>query len=165
MMKVLNIIIPCNTFVFYMSQVCPLKFGSWSYHDLEINVTNRDPDGDMSSFVENTEWDLLGLPLKRHSIKYGCCPETYPDVTFYVTMKRKPLFYVLNLLFPCLLITAVALLGNWVSHDSSSNKNTLKALHQIGMSFLISCVCKLSLLSLESFPHQVFSPIAKLIID
>ncbi|GFS05180.1 neuronal acetylcholine receptor subunit alpha-7-like precursor [Elysia marginata] len=93
------------------TQVCPLKFGSWSYHGFEINVTNRDSAGDMTSFVENTEWDLLSLPLARHELKYGCCPEPYPDVTFYVTMKRKPLFYVLNLLFPCLLITAVALLG------------------------------------------------------
>ncbi|XP_076465665.1 neuronal acetylcholine receptor subunit alpha-10-like [Babylonia areolata] len=93
------------------TQKCPLKFGSWAHHGMELNVTNRSDTGDISSFVPNSEFDITSMPLERNVVKYGCCPETYPDVTFYVYMKRKPMFYVLNLLFPCIIITSVSLLG------------------------------------------------------
>jgi len=33
-------------------------------------------------------------------------------------MRRKPLFYVFNMILPCLLITLVALLGFYIPNDS-----------------------------------------------
>ncbi|XP_046583765.1 neuronal acetylcholine receptor subunit alpha-10-like isoform X2 [Haliotis rubra] len=106
------------TYFPFDTQTCALKFGSWAYHGLQINSTNRDSTGDISSFKVNTEWDLVGVPVKRHVVYYKCCPEPYPDVTFYVNLRRKPLFYMLNLLFPCILITTVALLGFMLPPDS-----------------------------------------------
>ncbi|XP_067665507.1 neuronal acetylcholine receptor subunit alpha-10-like [Haliotis asinina] len=106
------------TYFPFDTQTCALKFGSWAYHGLQINSTNRSSAGDMSSFKVNTEWDLIGVPVKRHVVHYACCPEPYPDVTFYVKLRRKPLFYMLNLLFPCILITTVALLGFLLPPDS-----------------------------------------------
>lgn len=36
-------------------------------------------------------------------VKYGTCcgMASYPDITFYLTMRRKPLFYTINLVIPC----------------------------------------------------------------
>ncbi|XP_067667361.1 neuronal acetylcholine receptor subunit alpha-10-like [Haliotis asinina] len=100
------------------TQTCALKFGSWAYHGLQINSTTRSSAGDMSSFKVNTEWDLVSVPVERHVLYYGCCPEPYPDVTFYVNLRRKPFFYLVNLLFPCILITAVGLLGFLLPPDT-----------------------------------------------
>ncbi|XP_067667362.1 neuronal acetylcholine receptor subunit alpha-10-like [Haliotis asinina] len=99
------------TYFPFDSQTCALRFGSWAHHGLQINCTLRDSSGDMSSFKVNTEWDLVSVPVERHVLYYGCCPEPYPDVTFYVNLRRKPFFYLVNLLFPCILISAMALLG------------------------------------------------------
>ena len=56
-----------------------------------------------------------GLPLQRmHKmcvLYYNCCPEPYPDVTFYVVMERRPAFYLLTMLFPCILTSCVAAAG------------------------------------------------------
>ena len=56
---------------------------------------------------------------------FSCCAEPYPDVTYTIQMRRKPLFYVFNMILPCFIITFVALLGkhiltmllNWKQHE------------------------------------------------
>lgn len=44
-------------------------------------------------------------------LHYNCCPEPYPDVTFYLTLRRKPKFYQNSLFVPSALITVMAVLG------------------------------------------------------
>ena len=67
--------------------------------------------GDLDNFIENTEWSVTSIPIERHVLYYNCCPEPYPDVTFYVIMKRRPDFYLLTMLFPVILTSAVAALS------------------------------------------------------
>ncbi|KAK6326857.1 hypothetical protein J4Q44_G00025020, partial [Coregonus suidteri] len=50
------------------------------------------------------------VPGDRHEIFYECCTEPYSDVTFVVTLRRRTLFYALNLLVPCVLISSLTLL-------------------------------------------------------
>lgn len=49
------------------------------------------------------------VPGGRHEVFYDCCPEPYPDVTFVVTLRRRTLFYALNLLMPCVLLSSMTL--------------------------------------------------------
>uniref|UniRef100_A0A8D3CLR5 Neuronal acetylcholine receptor subunit alpha-7 n=1 Tax=Scophthalmus maximus TaxID=52904 RepID=A0A8D3CLR5_SCOMX len=89
-------------------QKCELKFGSWTYDgwllDLQMN------DADISGFMPNGEWDLVGVPGTRNEAFYDCCKEPYPDVTFVVTIRRRTLYYALNLLIPCVLLSSMTLL-------------------------------------------------------
>lgn len=59
-----------------------------------------------------------GVPAKRNELFYDCCKEPYPDVTFTVTMRRRTLYYGLNLLIPCVLISGLALLVFLLPADS-----------------------------------------------
>ncbi len=61
---------------------------------------------------------LSGVPGKRNELYYECCKEPYPDVTFTVTMRRRTLYYGLNLLIPCVLISGLALLVFLLPADS-----------------------------------------------
>lgn len=63
------------------------------------------PFADTKKFVSNGEWQLIAFPAKRNVIYYVCCPEPYPDVTFTLQIQRLALFYYMNLIIPCLLIT------------------------------------------------------------
>uniref|UniRef100_A0A1A9VU98 Neurotransmitter-gated ion-channel ligand-binding domain-containing protein n=1 Tax=Glossina austeni TaxID=7395 RepID=A0A1A9VU98_GLOAU len=74
--------------------------------------------GDISSFITNGEWDLLGVPGKRNEIYYNCCPEPYIDITFAILIRRKTLYYFFNLIVPCVLIASMALLGFTLPPDS-----------------------------------------------
>ncbi|CAG5134979.1 unnamed protein product, partial [Candidula unifasciata] len=76
------------------TQHCILEFASWTYDNNGLNlVTYGGPEGDVSNYKNSTEWELV--------VKFSCCEVPY----------RRPLFYVFNMVFPCILITLVALLG------------------------------------------------------
>ncbi|XP_052793000.1 neuronal acetylcholine receptor subunit alpha-10-like [Mya arenaria] len=93
------------------TQECSLQFGSWSHHGLDLDFVNRNSAGDLDTYIENTEWSVLRIPVERHELFYNCCPEPYPDVTFTIVMKRRPAFYLLTMMFPCILTSCVAALA------------------------------------------------------
>lgn len=89
------------------TQNCTLKFGSWTYDMSRLDLL---PDGiDTSTYMKNLEWNLVKSEVKRHEVKYACCPNIYPDVTFYIHFQRRSLFYVLNLIFPIGIITMLTI--------------------------------------------------------
>ncbi|KAJ8383790.1 hypothetical protein AAFF_G00214770 [Aldrovandia affinis] len=89
-------------------QRCELKFGSWTFDGwlLDLQMTEADTSG----YMLNGEWDLVGVPGNRNVVYYDCCKEPYPDVTFIVTIRRRTLYYALNLLIPCMLLCSMTLL-------------------------------------------------------
>ncbi|KAL3067434.1 neuronal acetylcholine receptor subunit alpha-7-like [Trematomus bernacchii] len=97
-------------------QKCDLKFGSWTYNGWLLDLQMI--EADISSYIPNGEWDLVGVPAKRNELYYDCCKEPYPDVTFTVTMRRRTLYYGLNLLIPCMLISGLALVVFLLPADS-----------------------------------------------
>ncbi|KAM4585407.1 neuronal acetylcholine receptor subunit alpha-7-like isoform 2-T2 [Odontesthes bonariensis] len=97
-------------------QKCNLKFGSWTHNGWLLDLQMMDVD--ISTYIPNGEWDLVGVPAKRNELYYECCKEPYPDVTFTVTMRRRTLYYGLNLLIPCVLISGLALLVFLLPADS-----------------------------------------------
>uniref|UniRef100_A0A8C6U1E9 Cholinergic receptor nicotinic alpha 9 subunit n=1 Tax=Neogobius melanostomus TaxID=47308 RepID=A0A8C6U1E9_9GOBI len=100
------------------SQQCNLTFGSWTYNGNQVDVTMGNDSGDLSDFVENVEWELLGMPAWKNVIMYGCCPDPYPDITYTVLLQRRSSFYIFNLLLPCFLISFLAPLGFYLPADS-----------------------------------------------
>ncbi|XP_058801635.1 neuronal acetylcholine receptor subunit alpha-7-like isoform X3 [Phymastichus coffea] len=100
-------------------QRCEMKFGSWTYDGFQLDLQLQDEaGGDVSSFITNGEWDLLGVPGKRNEIYYNCCPEPYIDITFVVIIRRRTLYYFFNLIVPCVLIASMAVLGFTLPPDS-----------------------------------------------
>ncbi|XP_029958234.1 neuronal acetylcholine receptor subunit alpha-7-like isoform X2 [Salarias fasciatus] len=89
-------------------QRCELKFGSWTFDGWLLDLQMK--EADVSGYMTNGEWDLLEVPGDRHEVFYDCCAEPYPDVTFVVTLRRRTLFYALNLLIPCVLLSSMTLL-------------------------------------------------------
>uniref|UniRef100_A0A3Q3VRB6 Uncharacterized protein n=1 Tax=Mola mola TaxID=94237 RepID=A0A3Q3VRB6_MOLML len=89
-------------------QRCELKFGSWTFDGWLLDI--RMKEADVSGYMPSGEWDLLEVPGGRHEVFYDCCAEPYPDVTFVVTLRRRTLFYALNLLIPCMLLSSMTLL-------------------------------------------------------
>ena len=95
-----------------------LKTNRYILFRRQINLVKVGDDGDVSNYIPNSEWTLVRLHVQRNLMYYSCCAEPYPDITYTVQMRRKPLFYVFNMILPCFLITLVALLGFYVPSDS-----------------------------------------------
>jgi len=101
------------------TQVCHLKFGSWSFDGFQVDLIHIDavPGNntveygmDLSEYYLNVEWDILSVPAERHIKYYPCCPEPYPDIYFNMIIRRKPLFYIVNLIIPCVGIFYLSIL-------------------------------------------------------
>ncbi|XP_045482655.1 neuronal acetylcholine receptor subunit alpha-7 isoform X8 [Harmonia axyridis] len=100
-------------------QHCDMKFGSWTHDGNQLDlVLNSEDGGDLSDFITNGEWYLIGMPGKKNTIVYQCCPEPYVDVTFTIQIRRRTLYYFFNLIVPCVLISSMALLGFTLPPDS-----------------------------------------------
>nr|AJV88491.1 nicotinic acetylcholine receptor subunit alpha 6 isoform 3a8b [Bovicola ovis] len=129
-------------------QHCDMKFGSWTYDGNQLDLVLKAEDGgasDLSDFISNGEWYLLGMPGKRNIIVYACCPEPYVDVTFTIQIRRRTLYYFFNLIVPCVLISSMALLGFTLPPDSGE-KLTL------GVTILLSLTVFLNLVA-ETLPQ------------
>ncbi|XP_070825161.1 neuronal acetylcholine receptor subunit alpha-7a [Chaetodon trifascialis] len=97
-------------------QRCDLKFGSWTYGGWSLDLKML--EADITGYIANVEWDLVEVPGQTNQRFYDCCEEPYPDVTFTVVMRRRTLYYGLNLLIPCVLISTLALLVFLLPADS-----------------------------------------------
>ncbi|XP_044741472.1 neuronal acetylcholine receptor subunit alpha-7 isoform X2 [Chrysoperla carnea] len=127
-------------------QHCDMKFGSWTYDGNQLDlVLNSEEGGDLSDFITNGEWFLIGMPGKKNTIVYQCCPEPYVDVTFTIQIRRRTLYYFFNLIVPCVLISSMALLGFTLPPDSGE-KLTL------GVTILLSLTVFLNLVA-ETLPQ------------
>uniref|UniRef100_A0A914LKL8 Uncharacterized protein n=1 Tax=Meloidogyne incognita TaxID=6306 RepID=A0A914LKL8_MELIC len=110
------------------AQTCEMKFGSWTYGGLEVDLKHKNeqmqheeqeltvgPDGenqwetvwvvddgiDLNDYYPSVEWDILRVPGKRHQKKYPCCISPFIDLTYEIHLRRKTLFYTVNLMIPC----------------------------------------------------------------
>ncbi|KAK2586114.1 hypothetical protein KPH14_008392 [Odynerus spinipes] len=95
-----------------------MKFGSWTYDGNQLDLVLDETGGDLSDFIMNGEWYLMGMPGQKNTIVYQCCPEPYVDVTFTIQIRRRTLYYFFNLIVPCVLISSMALLGFTLPPDS-----------------------------------------------
>ncbi|XP_002734701.1 neuronal acetylcholine receptor subunit alpha-10-like [Saccoglossus kowalevskii] len=97
---------------------CSMKFGSWTFDGAEINLTAEMPSADIANFKPNGEWELVDAPVIRNVLVYPCCEEIFPDLTYTIIIRRKPTFYVLNLLLPNVLISVLATMSFYLPPDS-----------------------------------------------
>ncbi len=107
------------TYFPFDDQICYLKFGSWAYSGLDVDLINRSAEVDLSNYIKSGEWDLKTVTIKRFVKVYSCCPdEPFPDVKFHIHIRRRILYFVMNILFPCILLSAISVMTFWLPPDS-----------------------------------------------
>ncbi|XP_076291440.1 nicotinic acetylcholine receptor alpha4 isoform X2 [Lasioglossum baleicum] len=111
----------------YDVQTCVLKLGSWTYDGFKVDLRHMDEKSgsnvvdvgvDLSEFYMSVEWDILEVPAVRNEKFYTCCDEPYLDITFNITMRRKTLFYTVNIIIPCMGISFLTVLTFYLPSDS-----------------------------------------------
>uniref|UniRef100_H3D3B2 Cholinergic receptor, nicotinic, alpha 6 n=1 Tax=Tetraodon nigroviridis TaxID=99883 RepID=H3D3B2_TETNG len=98
-------------------QNCSMKFGSWTYDKAKIDLVLIGSKVNLKDFWESGEWEIIDAPGYKHDIKYNCCEEIYTDITYSFYIRRLPLFYTINLIIPCLLISFLTVLVFYLPSD------------------------------------------------
>lgn len=97
-------------------QQCELKFGSWQFNSKQLDLFRKKENAPVAKDrVDNGEWNVTSIQIKRNVIKYDCCPdELYPDITFVINLRRRSLFYTYNLIVPNFLIALLAFFSFYI---------------------------------------------------
>ncbi|XP_035236976.1 neuronal acetylcholine receptor subunit alpha-4b [Anguilla anguilla] len=98
------------TFFPFDQQNCTMKFGSWTYDKAKIDLVSMASNVDQMDYWESGEWVIVNAVGRYNIKKYECCTEIYSDITYSFIIRRLPLFYTINLIIPCLLISCLTVL-------------------------------------------------------
>ncbi|XP_060071411.1 neuronal acetylcholine receptor subunit beta-3-like [Ylistrum balloti] len=113
--------IACSSDITYYPldiQSCTLSLSSWAYTSSEISlVIDTILPIDFSYYSENGEWEMVtssassGIAMQRGDYSFS-------KVEFTLTMRRRPLFHVLNTLFPVAMMSVLSALVFKLPADS-----------------------------------------------
>jgi len=143
------------TYFPFDQQTCIMKFGSWTFtgDQVSLSLFNNKNHVDLSDYWKSGTWDIIEVPayLNVHNNDTGPQP-TETDITFYITIRRKTLFYTVNLILPTVLISFLCVLVFYLPAEAGE-KVTL------GISILLSLVVFLLLVSKILPPTSLVLPL------
>ncbi|XP_072039498.1 neuronal acetylcholine receptor subunit alpha-10-like [Amphiura filiformis] len=94
------------------TQLCPLRFGSWSYNLQQLNLIALRSYRSGLYFVENGIWELDDdVVIERKVVDYNNPLGLFPEVIYTVVLKRRPGFYIITLIVPCITLSVLNLLA------------------------------------------------------
>ncbi|THD23317.1 Neuronal acetylcholine receptor subunit alpha-7 [Fasciola hepatica] len=101
-------------------QTCHMKFGSWTYdgNRLDITFINNQSQVLLDDYTESNEWEIIARPALRNVKYYPCCKEPYPDLTFFLFLRRNAAFFSYILVLPCVLLSSLTLVIFWLPPES-----------------------------------------------
>lgn len=84
---------------------------NWCYSVQFVSLVNLTSDVPLNDFYPHGLWTIVGTSAEREEIFFESDPENpFTRVTFEIRLKRKPRYYVINIVVPCCLLTFISLL-------------------------------------------------------
>lgn len=88
------------------TQQCSIKVTSWAYTATEVTLTIDDDPVDLSFYSSNGEWDMISTAGEKSNDK-SRGGTTFSALTYTLKLRRRPMFHVLNTLFPVALMAVL----------------------------------------------------------
>ncbi|VDD85699.1 unnamed protein product [Enterobius vermicularis] len=126
----------------YDLQNCTLVIGSWT-HDSSALDYSADLEVNMAPYIDNEEWKVEKFTTYRHVTKYNCCLRPWIILRAHLIIRRKPLYYLVNLIIPTSIITLVSIMGFFTpasTEDDRKEKINLGITTLLAMSILMLIV-------------------------
>ena len=103
------------TYFPFDDQFCNITFNSWSFSKYEVNLTlfSGGLPVDYYNYVENSVWDIVSTGAYASPES-----EVESEVTFSLHLRRKPLYYVMNLILPIILLGVINLFAFVIPADA-----------------------------------------------
>lgn len=139
-------------------QSCALRFSVWGYTDTEVKLSAKSNEWAFLYFEQNGEWKIESTSSETSVIGESS------TVDFKIVLKRRPLYHVINMIAPVILLGLLnaftfllpAASGERVSFAITCFLSYVVLLNMI-MGFLPSSATPLSYLSYYTFIMMVFS--------
>lgn len=116
-------------------QNCTLAFRSQTYSANEVDLTLAVGESgetiewvdiDPEAFTENGEWAIVHRPARKMiNPRYSPDDLEYQEILFNLIIQRKPLFYIINIILPCSLISSLVVLAYFLPAQAGGQKLTV----------------------------------------
>ncbi|KAH9487847.1 hypothetical protein Btru_067796 [Bulinus truncatus] len=100
----------------YDEQTCSIKIAAMSLSVKELQFTFKSPDVVRAFYVENGEWDLVKGYIQIGTIASGPSNISSAEITF--VMRRRPFFFLINILLPVVFLSFLNILVFIIPVDS-----------------------------------------------
>ncbi|XP_078059981.1 5-hydroxytryptamine receptor 3A-like [Mustelus asterias] len=132
--KPLRIVSSCNLNILYFPfdiQKCPLTASPIIFHDQDVKLHLIQTSEEITSkskkiFASKGEWELIQIEANEHNYVEDWA--IYHSISLEVMIKRRPMFYVVNLLIPSAFLMVTDIMSFYLpthSFDRASFKMTL----------------------------------------
>uniref|UniRef100_A0A8C5QRL5 Cholinergic receptor nicotinic alpha 1 subunit n=1 Tax=Leptobrachium leishanense TaxID=445787 RepID=A0A8C5QRL5_9ANUR len=102
-----------------LKQNCSMKLGTWTYDGTLVVINPESDRPDLSNFMESGEWLMKDYRCWKHWVYYTCCPDKpYLDITYHFVLQRLSLYFIVNVITPCLLFSFLTGLVFYLPTDS-----------------------------------------------
>ena len=99
-------------------QYCLLKFGSWEHDRTELMLVRDNSPPITDKYKNSSEWDLMRVEVNVNNVKYACCEHPFQDISFKFVIHRRPLYYIFNVIIPCIILMTLILFSFFLPPDS-----------------------------------------------
>nr|XP_006811726.1 PREDICTED: neuronal acetylcholine receptor subunit alpha-2-like [Saccoglossus kowalevskii] len=117
---------PCNMDITYFpldKQTCEIEFGLWMYADRQVQLMLSNEEVPRENFITNSEWEISAAKGRTMVKVFTATPDSYTSIIFDLTIRRKPLYYTVNLILPCVLVAVLTVVVFALPSDSSDKVN------------------------------------------
>jgi len=135
----------------YDQQTCIYKFGSWVYDSSQLKLSISTPAIDLSNYQVNQEWEIVEKKHKLEEKKYNCCPENFQAAIYTLKIRRKPGYYILNIILPTFATSTLMVITLLIPWDSGERIS-------FAVTVMLSIIVFLLILS-ESLPKTNTKPL------
>ncbi|XP_074605447.1 acetylcholine receptor subunit alpha-like 1 isoform X2 [Brevipalpus obovatus] len=108
------------------TQTCFWDIGSWTHNegviflrvlDNKLSTSNETSKSiDLSEYYLNVEYDVMNVSGEKRILDFDENP--FARARFSITLRRKTLFYTINLILPCISISCMSILVFYLPSDS-----------------------------------------------
>ncbi|CAJ0572511.1 unnamed protein product, partial [Mesorhabditis spiculigera] len=106
----------------YDQQNCTIVISSWTSSKSSIDYYPEETEVSLLHYIPNEEWVVVSFKIDRLEKSFPCCPEPWVLLHAHLVIRRKPLYYIVNLVIPTSVITMVAVTGFFTAASTSSER-------------------------------------------
>jgi nicotinic acetylcholine receptor len=94
-------------------QQCEMRFGSWTFDALQVRLKQEKPMVNLEDYLPSGTWDIIEVPGKEVDF----VDANRMELVYTFKIRRKTLFYTVNLIIPTVLISFLSIFVFYLPTD------------------------------------------------
>lgn len=94
-------------------QVCEMRFGSWTFDAHQVVIKREKPMVNLEDYLPSGTWDIISVPVEEFYSK----DTNRMELVYHFRIRRKTLFYTVNLIIPTVLISFLSIFVFYLPTD------------------------------------------------